>query len=114
MTDTYGLPTTTKAQAKRDNMTILNNIYGLSFKDAHHLQGIAGSLHRLAEQKCNYGLSARQETRMDRLFEEARALLEGYNLHTYHQADPTGWPLLVDRKPIAESDTVRPDRVCPY
>ena len=105
---------TTKAQTKRDNLTTLINTYGIDFYDARHLQGIAGSLHRLAEYDCNHGLSDRQETRMDRLFEEARALLEGYNLYTYHQSDPRGWPLLVDRKPIAESDTYRPDRICPY
>lgn len=61
------------------------------------LQKIAVSLHRLDINQCNYGLTPRQEKRMENLEKKANDIAKGFNLKAYHQDDPRGGTLyLID------------------
>lgn len=51
---------------------------------------IARALHRLDEASCNYGLSARQETRISNLEKQAAEIAAAFGGAAYHQGDPRG------------------------
>ena len=61
--------------------------------DAIILQRISHRLHQLDENACNYGLTPRQEKRVERLEEQAQAIAQKFHLTAYHQSDPRGWSL---------------------
>jgi hypothetical protein len=65
--------------------------------DAAVLCSLARALHRLNETSCNYGLTPRQEKRMQRLEEKIRAILGRTGLALNHfNGDPRGYALYVD------------------
>jgi hypothetical protein len=103
-----------KSSTKRTNLIELIDRWGFRAENALKLQGYARSLHRLDENACNYGLTDRQEKRGDRLRDEITAIASVHGIYAYHQGDPRGWPILLDTEPIADNDTYRPFRVCPY
>jgi hypothetical protein len=77
------------------------------------LQKISKTLHRLAENACNYGLSKAQETRQDNLMKQAEELAQLLGLHAYHQGDPRGCCLyLVENNQGAETNYTDGIAVC--
>lgn len=56
---------------------------------------IAKKLHHLDEVSCNYGLSPRQEKRIEKLEKEAQQIVDSFGFHliVYHQSDPRGGTL---------------------
>ncbi len=88
--------------------------------DAILLQRISHRLHQLDENSCNYGLTKRQEKRVDRLEEQAQAIAGKYLMLAYHQSDPRGWSLyLVSKAAITETQPIdaiydRGLAICPH
>lgn len=63
------------------------------------LRLIAKSLHKLDEYACNYGLTPRQEKRLERLEKLAEDIAHEMGFKSYHQGDPRGASLyLLDKK----------------
>jgi len=60
------------------------------FQDYEKLKKIARRLHRLDENTCNYGLTKRQEKRVEKLEKEAKEIANRLGLDAYHQGDPRG------------------------
>jgi hypothetical protein len=60
---------------KTKNLVMLITKYNLSTGEALELQKVAGSLHRLNENACNYGLTDRQETRQHNLYRKATEII---------------------------------------
>ena len=87
----------TMRQVRAENAADLAR-YGLRSYQVARLQEIAGSLHRLDEASCNYGLTERQERNETRLEAEAAAIAKSVRgLRVYRQGDPRGWPLYIYR-----------------
>jgi hypothetical protein len=103
-----------RTAARRENLSELLVQWRLTPEDAYAIMRQARSLQWLYEVDCNEGLTPRQERRMERLQAQATALATRYGLYAYHQTDPRGWPILLDRNPIDEAHTYEPFRVCPY
>ena len=59
----------------------------------HELRKISKALHTQDENACNYGLTKRQETRVENLEKRAADIAEWYGLKAYHQGDPRGCSL---------------------
>jgi len=66
---------------------------GIDGDDAMLLQCISHRLNQLDENACNYGLTPRQEKRVDTLEKQAETIAHKYYLSGYHQSDPRGWSL---------------------
>ena len=81
-----------RAKWRSENVADLGKL-GLPWQTINRLQEIARALHRLDELSCNEGLSDRQEARVERLENEARALAKAHGWNVYVQGDPRGWPL---------------------
>jgi hypothetical protein len=64
---------------------------------------ISNSLHRLDENACNYGLTPKQEKRVEKLEEKADRLAESIGLKAYHQGDPRGCSLYLIDKTMDQS-----------
>jgi len=94
---------------KAQNLVLLVTKYNLSTGEALELQKVAGSLHRLNENACNYGLTDRQETRQHNLFTKAKEII---GVYIREQRDPRGWPLEISTEPMTDSQTY--DYVCPF
>lgn len=62
------------------------------------LYPIARQLHHQDENSCNYGLTKRQETRVENLEVKAEALARQLGLHAYHQGDPRGGTLYLIKR----------------
>lgn len=58
-----------------------------------NLRKLSKQLHRLDESACNYGLTARQEKRQDKLVKEANEWAGHLGMKCYHQGDPRGCSL---------------------
>ena len=101
----------TKAQLriKAKNLVLLVTKYNLSTGEALELQKTAGSLHRLYENACNYGLTDRQETRQHNLYRKATEIFPHF---IREQRDPRGWPLDISLEP--HNDSTQYDQVCPF
>lgn len=56
----------------------------------NELRPIAKSLHKLDENACNYGLTERQEKRVERLEKRGKEIAKEFGLKFYHQGDPRG------------------------
>jgi len=106
---------------KTKNLVMLITKYNLSTGEALELQKVAGSLHRLNENACNYGLTDRQETRQHNLYRKAvdlaygdagRAGRAGNGFFIKEQRDPRGWPLDISLEP--HNDSTQYDQVCPF
>ncbi len=84
-------------------------------EDAMLLQRISHRLHQLDENSCNYGLTQRQEKRVDRLERQAQEIAEQYGRAAYHQGDPRGWSLyLVITGLDIESQYDQGLAICPH
>lgn len=57
------------------------------------LKKISKALHHLDECSCNYGLTKRQETRLEKLERRAEEIAARYGMFAYHQGDPRGCSL---------------------
>lgn len=57
------------------------------------LQKISRQLHKLYENNCNYGLTAKQEKKQVKLQKKAEEIAGEFNLNVYHQTDPRGLSL---------------------
>ena len=69
--------------------------YTYIYKD---LLRISRALTQLDTNACNYGLSARQEKRVENLEKRAQELAQEIGLKAYHQGDPRGCSLyLIDK-----------------
>ena len=103
---------------KTKNLVMLITKYNLSTGEALELQKVAGSLHRLNENACNYGLTDRQETRQGNLYRKAVDLAygdagrAGNGFFIKEQRDPRGWPLDISLEP--HNDSTQYDQVCPF
>ena len=103
---------------KAQNLVLLVTKYNLSTGEALELQKVAGSLHRLNENACNYGLTDRQETRQHNLYRKAVDLAygdagrAGNGFFIREQRDPRGWPLDISLEP--HNDSTQYDQVCPF
>ena len=103
---------------KAKNLVLLVTKYNLSTGEALELQKVAGSLHRLNENACNYGLTDRQETRQHNLYRKAVDLAygdagrAGNGFFIKEQRDPRGWPLDISLEP--HNDSTQYDQVCPF
>lgn len=64
--------------------------YGYVIHAYRDLKPIAKSLHKLGEIDCNYGLTPRQEKRMENLLVKANNIAHGIGLKVYHKSDPRG------------------------
>src|SRR5579885_888890 len=65
--------------------------------DATELCSSARALHRLNEASCNYGLTPRQEKRMQSLEERIRTVLTRAGLSLNHfNGDPRGYAVYID------------------
>lgn len=71
------------------NLRELNQAFGYH----NGLKKIAAQLHRQDENACNYGLTPRQETRVNNLMNLAEEIAQHFDLHAYHQSDPRGGTL---------------------
>lgn len=84
-------------------------------KDAMLLQRISHRLHQLDENACNYELTHRQETRLERLERGAERIANRYNLVAHHQGDPRGWSLyLVSPDLNIDSQYDQGLAICPH
>ena len=80
-------------QVRERNLIEIAKTYQIDGDDALILQRISHRLHQLDEHACNWGLSNRQEKRVDRLEEQAQQIARKYGFNAYHQSDPRGWSL---------------------
>lgn len=107
-------------QIRERNLLEIAKTYHIDGDDAMLLQRISHRLHQLDEHACNWGLTHRQETRVERLEQQAHGIADRYDMIAYHQSDPRGWSLylvysgqITDEHPI---DTIY-DRglgICPH
>ena len=74
------------------------------FNCYRELKRIAHSLHRLDENACNYGLTSRQEKRVEKLEKRADDIANSIGLFTYHQGDPRGCSLYLVTKDMDGSN----------
>ena len=71
---------------------------GYSFDSYKELKRISHSLNRLDVNACNYGLTPRQEKRVEKLEARAEVIAKSLGLKSYHQGDPRGCSLyLIDK-----------------
>jgi hypothetical protein len=70
------------------------------------LKKISHSLSRLDVNACNYGLTPRQEKRVETLEKKAEAYAHTLGLIAYHQADPRGVALYLIDKDMLKSDYI--------
>ena len=102
-------------QVRERNLIEIAKIWKIDGDDALILQRISHRLHQLDEHSCNWGLSDRQEKRVDRLESQAREIASRYNLVAYHQSDPRGWSLyLVPPELNVDSQYDQGLGVCPH
>ena len=89
---------------------------GVNVEDGLMLQRISHRLHQLDENACNYGLTLRQETRVDRLLEQAHQIAIKYHCQAYHQGDPRGWSLYLvsDKNTEPDRDYTNGIAICPH
>ena len=100
-------------QIRERNLIELTKV--ITVEDALMLQRISHRLHQLDENACNWGLTERQEKRVDRLEAQAEEIAQRYNLRAYHQTDPRGWSLyLIRAGENAEIDYSTEPAVCPH
>ena len=86
----------------------------VSGEDAMLLQRISHRLHQLDEYACNYEMTKRQETRLQRLEQQAQGIASKYNKVAYHQSDPRGWSLyLVSPELNIDSEYDKGLAICP-
>ena len=72
------------------------------------LHVISGKLHRLAENRCTYGLSKHQETAEANLTRAANEIAAHYGCRAYVQGDPRGCSLYLipaELHPESEDDS---------
>lgn len=62
------------------------------------LKRISHSLSRLDVNACNYGLTPRQEKRVEKLEKRAEEIAKSIGLKSYHQGDPRGLSLYIIAK----------------
>lgn len=102
-------------QTRERNLIEIVKKYNIDGEDAMLLQRISHRLHQLDENACNYGLSERQEKRVDRLKKQAHDIANKYGLNAYHQSDPRGWSLYLVPPDITPSrDYTQGLAICPH
>jgi hypothetical protein len=74
------------------------------FANYDQLVKIAKQLHHQDENSCNYGLTPRQEKRVERLEKEADKIAKSMGLYAYHQSHPRGGSLYLTENRKADSD----------
>jgi hypothetical protein len=98
-----------KASMKRENYHELRHM-GFSHENAELMQKLAKAVHRRFVNDCN-GMATRTDLN---LYRKAMALAGPVRLQVRFNSDPRGWPILLDKDPIADNDTFDKFRVCPY
>ena len=102
-------------QIRERNLIEIAKIYKVDGDDALILQRISHRLHQLDENACNWGLTERQEKRVDRLEEQAQTIANKYGFTAYHRSDPRGWSLyLVPPNLNIESQYDQGLGICPH
>ena len=75
----------------------IETLYKINY-NLNWLKKISHSLSRLDTNACNYGLTPKQEKRVERLEKKAEVLAKELGLSAYHQGDPRGCSLyLIDK-----------------
>lgn len=68
----------------------------IAARDAAHIYELAKSVSALAVASCNYGLSARQETRRENIAKEINEIAARWGFTAYCFGDPRGYTVRLE------------------